>query len=463
MFVIDTYINRYEFGTLFERILGVMKKFFTIIAMTAFQAAVAQTPWTMEQCMAYAAKNASSVVQARWDVATATASRDESFADFFPSVSAQVGTQFNWGRNIDPETNTYNNVTTFNNGYGLYASLTLFDGGQTLNRYRQARAERERSINSVEMKRDDSAIAAMAAYADAVYYLCSIKIAQDKLEQSRAMLNLTKVQEELGMKGHPDVVQAEATVADDNYNLVHQQNLHVQSMLTLRTAMNFPPDETLELDTTAGAPHAAFHGEDTESIYALALTTNPKTVDAAMNVKTSKYAYDIAVGHLMPTISVNAGISTSYYKTITGGISAPNFGDQFRNNRGEYVSATLSIPIFSGLSRLSAKKRAKYALESAKEQLSDQQRRLHDEISSAVMDRDGYAMEILSMEAKVEADAEAYRLNLRKYEEGLLSLIDLQLSANTYYSSRVSLLQKQMLYILKDKLVEYYKGNKIWM
>lgn len=79
------------------------------------------------------------------------------------------------------------------------------------------------------------------------------------------------------------------------------------------------------------------------------------------------------------------------------------------------------------------------------------------------MDRDGYAMEVQSLKAKVDADAEAYRLNTRKYEEGLMSLIDLQLSANTYYSSRVELLQKQMLYLLKDKLVEYYKGNKLWM
>lgn len=108
-------------------------------------------------------------------------------------------------------------------------------------------------------------------------------------------------------------------------------------------------------------------------------------------------------------------------------------------------------------------KRARFAFETAKEEFDEQKRRLHDDIASAVMDRDGYAAEIISLQAKVDADAEAYRLNLRKYEEGLLSLIDLQLSANTYYTSRVALLQKRMLYILKDKLVEYYKGNRLWM
>ena len=419
--------------------------------------------WSMERCMAYAADHASSVVQARWDVASATATRNEALADFFPSVSAQVGGQFSWGRNIDPETNTYKNVATFNNGYGIYASLMLFDGGQTLNRYRQARSERERQLNAVEMKRDDSAIAAMMAYADAFYYQNSIKIAEDRLRQSEGVLKLTKTQEELGIKGVPDVVQAEATVANDRYTLVHNQNLFTQAILTLRSAMNIPSSEPLEIDTVYTPVVAEYGGEDAESVYSMALTSNPKAINARMQVASSKYAYNLAKGYLMPSLSLSAGISTSYYKTLTGGYTATAFSEQFKNNRGEYVSATLSIPIFSNLSRLSGKNRAKYAYEQAKEQLNEENRRLHDEILSAVIDRDGYAAEISSLQAKTDADAEAFRLNKRKYEEGLLSLIDLQLTANTYFSSRVELLQKQMLYILKYKLVEYYKGNRLWM
>ncbi len=440
-----------------------MRKIFTTISITLSLTAMAQQPWSMEQCMAYAAEHASSVVQARWDVASAVATHNEALAAFFPSVSAQVGGQFSWGRNIDPETNTYNDITTFNNGYGIFASLTLFDGGQTLNRYRQARNERKRMLNAVEMKRDDSAIATMIAYADAFYYQNSIKIAEDKLHQSEGMLLLTKAQEELGLKGIPEVVEAEATVANDKYSLVHQQNLYAQAMLKLKSQMNFPTSQSLEIDTVYNPIPPINTTENPESIFAQAIYTDPKTIDARLQAASGKYAYDISKGYMMPSISLNAGISTSYFKNLSGDYPVPNFGDQFRNNRGEYVSATLTIPLYSGLSRLSGKNRAKYAYEQAKEQLNEQKRRLHDEIVSAVMDRDGYAMEILSLQAKTDADEEAYRLNRRKYEEGLLSLIDLQLSANTYFSSRVELLQKHMLYLLKDKLVDYYKGNKLWM
>lgn len=434
-----------------------------ILMMAVAASSLAQAPWTMDQCMHYAAQHASSVAKAQWEVSIANADKDEALASFFPSVSAQVGTQVSWGRNIDPETNTYNDVTTFNNAYGIYLSLSVFDGGQTYNRFRRARNERERSSNAVEMQRDDKAIAAMMAFADAVYYKNSVSIASDKLEQSRAVLHFVEMQEELGMKGLPDVVQARATVADDNYNLVHQQNLYSQSMLKLRSVMNFPSSESLDVDTTADVVTLLFNQDDTESIYAYASKFNPKARDAALLVKSSEYDYKIAKGYMMPSISLNGGVSTSYFKNLTGDYYTQRYGDQFRNNLGEYISATLTIPIFSGLSRVSGKRRAKYQLEIAREQFSEQQRQLHDDIAAAVDDRNGYAMEIQSLRAKLQADAETFRLNRKKYEEGLLSLIDLQLSANTYFSSRVTLLQKQMLYILKDKLVEYYKGFKIWM
>lgn len=448
-----------------------MKKIFTTIAITATLSVSARSPlpesgqvlWSMEQCMAYAAEHASAVRQARWDVASAKTNQHQALADFFPSVSVQAGGQFSWGRNIDPETNTYNDVTTFNNGYGIYATLTLFDGGQTLNRFRQARCERQRQLNVVEMKRDDSAISAMMAFSDAFYYQHSLRIAEDRLRQSEGMLRLTEAQEVLGIKGRPDVAQAQATVANDRYVLVHQKNLLDQAILSLKSAMNFPTDQPLVIDTTYVSPSTKDTGYSAEAIYVSALNSNPKTLNARMQLTSSKYQYAIAKGYMMPTVSLNAGISTSYYKTLGGVYSAPGFEDQFRNNRGEYVSATISIPLFDGLNRFSTKLRAKYTYEQAKEQLMEEHRRLHDEIASAVMDRDGYAAEIKSLKTKVEADSEAYRLNLRKYEEGLLSLIDLQLSANTFFTSRVELLQKQMLFLLKDKLVDYYKGNKLWM
>lgn len=186
-----------------------MKKIlFAILLSIASQSGYTQRVMTLDECMAYAAEHSSEVRLARWDLTEAKVNTSEALAGFLPSLSAQVGAQYNWGRNIDPETNTYNNVTTFNNGYGLYASLTIFDGGRTFNRYKQARVLRSRQTNTVDMRSDDCAISAMLAYVDAAHYRQAIEIASDKLRQSQGVLDLTLAQEQLGIKSLPDVAQA---------------------------------------------------------------------------------------------------------------------------------------------------------------------------------------------------------------------------------------------------------------
>ena len=65
---------------------------------------------------------------------------------------------------IDPETNTYNNVTTFNNYYQLYAELNVFDGFATINALKQAKLSRDYSATAMQKIQDDRAIDVMQKY-----------------------------------------------------------------------------------------------------------------------------------------------------------------------------------------------------------------------------------------------------------------------------------------------------------
>ena len=74
-----------------------------------------QEAWTLNRCIAYARTHASEVRRQTLEQEQKRADYRTSLLNFLPSVSAEVSGQYSWGRNIDPETNTYNNVTTFNN------------------------------------------------------------------------------------------------------------------------------------------------------------------------------------------------------------------------------------------------------------------------------------------------------------------------------------------------------------
>lgn len=99
----------------------------------------AQKVWTLDDCINYALQHSAAVQKSRVAADNARQDRGAAAGGFIPTVSASVSGQFSWGRNVDPETNTYNTITTFYNGYSVSSSLTLFDGMRTWNEFRKAR------------------------------------------------------------------------------------------------------------------------------------------------------------------------------------------------------------------------------------------------------------------------------------------------------------------------------------
>ena len=422
--------------------------------------------WSLDRCMRYAVEHATAV---RRETINARQRRDDyrnAVTAFLPTVTASVQGQYAWGRNIDPETNTYNNVTTFNNYYQLYASLALFDGFATINAFRQARQARAYSATAMQKASDDTAIDVMQKYVDAAYAQASIQIATEKLAESRRLLERMQRLYDLGEKGRPDVVQMEAQVAEDEYNLTHQHNVARQSLLALKTAMNYPVADTLALvedqSVTACQPTAdpLPTTADAEHLTAAFSTVSPDVKEAEYKVLSARYDYRIARGRLLPSLTLSGGISTNYYKNLSQQGQYDGFGAQFRNNSGEYLVLTLSIPVYN--SSLWHKVRTtRNNSRLAEINLEETRRKLHDQIAQAVMDAEGYARELVQMQKKVQSDSVAYHMQSRKFEEGMLSTFDLHTAAQTLLESRIKRLQMQMLLVVKRRLVDYYKGQNI--
>lgn len=447
-----------RFWQLFQR----MNKKIAIITLTlaAPLIADAQQEWSLDRCVSYAIEHATEVGRERIEQKQAQTEYRNSLLDFLPSVSAQVGGQYNWGRNIDPETNTYNTITTFNNGYQINASLPVVDWGHTWNAFRKARLTKNTAATALQKAQDNKAIDVMQKFVDAVYAIKSIELTEQKLADSKALLEKTRKLYELGEKSRPDVAQMESQVAEDDYNLLHQKNLARTALLSLKTAMNYPSADSLNPDCSIADIAAQLPASLT--IDSMSLNNKPEIIMADAEAEKARLEWKIRRADALPQLSLYAGVSTTYYINLSQRQDRMPFGSQLRNNLGEYVSLTLSIPIFSP-STWSSVKRAKSDYILAKLDAQDARRKLNDAALQAVIDYEGYQKEVRQMGKKVAADSLAYRLSYRKYEEGMLSTFDIHEAAQTYLESSIKLLQLNMLLAIREKLVRYYINNEpLW-
>ena len=445
-----------------------MKRIGILIGWLVWAAGASAQSWSLDDCMKYAVEHATEVKREVVNARQRKQDYQHAVAGFLPTVSGGVQGQYAWGRNIDPETNTYNNVTTFNNYYQLYAELNVFDGFATINALKQAKLSRDYSATAMQKIQDDRAIDVMQKYVDAAYAEASIQIASEKLNESKRMLAKMKRLYELGEKGRPDVVQMESQVAEDEYNLTHQENVAKQSLLALKSAMNFPVDEELKiqiaeernLKLTSDNKEVPESGVNYETVYQGFQNISPDLKSAEYEVERARYDYKIAKGRLLPSLSLGGGISTNYYKNLSQKGQYDGFASQFRNNQGEYLALTLSIPIYNS-DRWHSVKKARNDWQLAQVNLEETRRKLHDQIAQAVMDAEGYAKELHQMQKKVASDSLAYHMSSRKFEEGMLSTFDLHTAAQTLLESRIKELQMQMLLIIKQRLVAYYQGENL--
>ena len=445
-----------------------MKRTGILIGWLVWAAGASAQSWNLDDCMKYAVEHATEVKR---EVVNARQRKQDylhAVAGFLPTVTGGVQGQYAWGRNIDPETNTYNNVTTFNNYYQLYAELNVFDGFATINALKQAKLSRDYSATAMQKIQDDRAIDVMQKYVDTAYAEASIRIASEKLNESKRMLAKMKRLYELGEKGRPDVVQMESQVAEDEYNLTHQENVAKQSLLALKSAMNFPVDEELKIQIAeernlklkAENIEVSASYTNSEAIYQGFQNISPDLKSAEYEVERARYDYKIAKGRLLPSLSLGGGISTNYYKNLSQKGQYDGFASQFRNNQGEYLALTLSIPIYNS-DRWHSVKKARNDWQLAQVNLEETRRKLHDQIAQAVMDAEGYAKELHQMQKKVASDSLAYHMSSRKFEEGMLSTFELHTAAQTLLESRIKELQMQMLLIIKQRLVAYYQGENL--
>lgn len=242
------------------------------------------TVWSMEQCMDYAVEHNHQVRQQVYNLNDYQSQRTRSIGSFLPYVSSYVNVQNNFGRAIDPQTNTYTDVSTFSNGYSLSASLSIFEGFRRLHQLRMAKAQILSGKQALQMQKENVALNVLKAYLDAIYYQETLRIARRKLEQSKALLHQTQVMMEVGRKGEAEWKQMQASLAADEFETTHQQNLLDQALLTLKREMNYPTGDPLILVPSADW-HCEARSASTDSIYQYARNTQPKILQAQTALK----------------------------------------------------------------------------------------------------------------------------------------------------------------------------------
>ena len=407
---------------------------------------------TLKECMEYAVSNSTKTRISQANVGDAQiARRDAILSALTPSVSASASAGYNFGRSIDPQTNTYFNTTSFSNNYSINAGIDLFNGFSAVNNMRISKTALAISKSEQEQTEADICLAVMEAYYNVVYYSRLCQLFEEQVVTAKASLAKMRRQEEIGQKSRADVIQLEADLADREYDLANTRQIYSEQMMTLSDLMFFPMDEQLVVDTVMPEPTINLQSED--EIVSFALGNDPAVRIAGMKAENARIELSTARWKLLPSLYANAGWGTGY-----NSIDENDFKTQLHNHVGESVGLSLSIPIFNRLQGHSEVSKKKNSYVRATAELEQKNRETESAVRKAYNDCNTAMATYVQSCKKTEIQQEAYQLNQKRMEQGLISGLEYQTAVNNYLKAKSDNMNSLFKYLIKQSVLKYYSG-----
>ena len=413
---------------------------------------------TLRDCVRYALSHSAEVRVLQADLGDAQLARRNAILNAFtPEIDGGAYAYSNFGRSIDPETNTYSNTTSFHNGYSLSAGITLFNGFRAINNMKITKIAEATGVTRIQQTEDKITLATIEAYCNVLYFTELSRTVQAQMETAETALRLAQRQKDLGQKSQADVLQMEAELSDRKYKYIVCENQLQNAYITLKDIMLFPTEQSfsvtdVEADTMlSDAVHTMEVSRAADRLPAVIIAENER--------QTARLALKTARWQLLPSLSLNGGWSSTYftYPGRTDYVTAP-YGQQIANNGGEYVQLSLNIPIYNRLSRQTEIARRRNDCDRAEARYAQARQTVEAEIHRAIADRDGAAAALQQAEQHSALQQQLYAMSVRQFEQGLISALDYQTVADNHLTAVADLLNARLQLFLKTWVVRYYLG-----
>jgi len=423
-----------------------------------------QKKWTLEECVTYAQDNNLTIEQYELDLETAKIDKSDALGDFLPSLNGQASTSGSTGLILDPTTNSLVTGTIYSASSNITSSMTLFDGLRNIHRLNRAKLNALANQYRLDNLVDDIRLNVANAYLQILSNKESLKTYQAQYAVTEQDLKRTTELVESGVSPRGDLLEIEATAANQQQQIVNAQNMVYISRINLAQLLQISDYENFDIaDEVFDIPPADILNNSPRMIYEKALTFRNDIQFAETNVDLAEKDLDIAKGARYPTLGAFLNYNTRYSDQTRDPITGLKIGfkDQLWVNDGISYGAQLNIPIFNGWSVRNNIKRSQIDVSRAELQLEQNKLDLESNINQAYADTQNSAKTYEAAQKTLEARRLAYEYSRERFEVGLMNAFDFSQAQSRVDDAEAEVVRAKYNYIFRIKVLEFYFGLPI--
>ncbi len=467
-----------------------MKQLFFLIFLISFAAASAQQ-LSLQQCIDTALKNNILVQQTSLQKQAAEINQQQAKANLLPNVNGNWNYGFNFGRNVDPITNTFTNNQLSSSNVGASAGVVLFNGMRLQNLIQQSNYNYKAADMDYKQAKDNLVLNVILAYMQVI-------AGEDILAVSKAQMLVTKKQIERmevlvkeGSAGNFQLTDIKGQMANEEINIINLENSVQQSKLSICQLMNSNYDYSLSLQRDAIVLSDAVYVQSSAEVIAAAFQYMALVKANEFRIKSAEKNILVAKGSYYPTISLSGAAGSSYSSLQTrsvptnvlaevptgayiknGAVRTAVFAEeqifnsekvgystQLNNNLGFFTGISVQVPLFNNFQVRNRVRLAKISLQNTKLDAENTNYQLKQNIEQAWLNMNTSYKRYKVLQEQLLHFEESFRAAEVRFETGVINAAEFLIAKNNLDRTKINLIQAKYEYAFRTRVLDFYQGK----
>lgn len=419
--------------------------------------------WTLKECINYALENNISLQKTQIKKASANEDYLQSKAALLPSLSASSNQNVSYTpwvtSGISGEGFTKSSVDKvyYNGSYSVMGNYVIWNGNKNRNQVKLNKLTYEAAALDSATQAQNLQEQIATLYIQICYSTEAIKVNQESYKSSLENENRGKEFVKNGKMSQADLAQLTAQRAQDEYNIVAAESNVKNYKRQLKELLQITNDEAFDIvipSTTDSQALASIPALN--SVYASALDNRPEIKSYQNMIDQSNLNIDIAKAGKMPTISANAGVSTS-----STSMNKTGWGTQIKQNFNLGGGVSISIPIYDNRATKTAINKANLQKQSSMLDLKNEQTKLYSTIENYWLQANTNQSQFKAAKVSTESAKTSFELLNEQFKLGLKNIVELRTGKDNLLKAQQNELQAKYLTILNLGMLNFYKNGKV--
>lgn len=450
----------------------------------------AQQKLSLQDCIDIAIENNLQYQQSNLDTRQSQEQFKQRKFNRLPSLNLSGNQGFQFGRNIDPYTNTFVQESINTNRFSLNAQVPIFEAFKLNNQIKSSKFSLKASKKADQAMKNEIKLQVTSYYLDVLLQQETVDNARSRMETTKSTLKKTRILVKSGKTNQTEAMELESQLASEQSQLVQAKNQLKMAKLTLNQYMNREKKEELTLKTLL-LPDSlgSIEKQPIEKVVQENYERLPQIQQARNQLKSAGFSLKAAKASRYPSISLNASASTGYSSRTqepVGGTRSldtvgfvpssetpvvteqvtPEFGtipfwEQIDNNFSQVLTFQVNIPIFNNYNLQNQISTAEIQESKAALNLEKEKQNVRNTIQQASVQVQNSREKYTAAQRQLASQKALFdRIDLQ-YEEGSIDFYDWQSNKNKLRQSKNELLQAKYQYLFDKKIYEFYLGKTL--